>query len=113
MSFSISSIAKQATGAVSGFRKVLEVNPGSIPFVLPPQVQMGLAAAQALNSTLGTGLKVPSAKDLEQLASGQLDLILKGARRDVLSSLDKIQSQQLASLGKTPDEILNRIEWLL
>lgn len=109
---SISGIAKQAAGSVSDFRKVLDFNPGSLPFPMPPQVQLGLAAAAKANQVLGLGLKVPSATELQQLATGQLQGILKGLQRDVISQLDKAKSEGLAKLGSA-DTILNKIDWLL
>lgn len=104
---SASGLAKQLTGSVGNFRQILNFNPGRLPFQLPPTVKQGIQAANSF------GLKVPSADQLQQLATGQLDLILKGARRDVLSTIEQAQTQALSGLGTTPQEILNKIEWLL
>jgi hypothetical protein len=113
---SISKIAKQATGAVSGFKKVLELSPGALPFVMPPQIQMGLLAAQKasglINSLTGSSLKVPTAADLQKLATGEVDLILKGIRRPVLDQLAKARKDVLKS-AEDVTEALNRIDWLL
>ena len=100
---SVSGLAK-ANGL--NFRDMLDFNPAAIPFKLPPQVQMGLQVAQM------AGLKIPSPVDIQKMATGQLDGILKGARNNVLQSLSKAQSGGLSGLGD-PAEILNKIEWLL
>lgn len=108
---SLSKVAKTVTGSVSGFRKILDFNPSLMSFALPPQVSMGLKIANTIGSVTGA-FKVPTEAELKQLAQGKIDLVLKGARRDVLNSLAKAQSSILRNLGTT-EEVLKKLEWLL
>lgn len=110
---SISKAAKQATGSVtSGLRMVQDFNPSAIPFTFPPQVQLGITAAQQVSDRLGLGLKVPSTKDIEAYARGEVDLILKGVKRDVVSKLESLNSKVSAGLD-TAEKVLDSIDWLL
>lgn len=108
-------IAKTLTGKVKDFRKVLDVNPGAIPFVFPPQVAMGLKTASTvagvLNSVAGTKLKVPTEAELKAIAAGQLDNILKGVRREVSDTLSAIEKG--ATVVDNASEVLSKITWLL
>lgn len=135
----ISGVAKQATGGISGFRKILNANSGLIPFALPPQIQVGLKVASVVGGAVG--IKVPSADQLEDMARGRVDSILGGLKRDVLggiaTSTDKrsaiIESlksgksyqslllskidARLGSFGNTvlelEEDVLQSIDWLL
>lgn len=104
----ITGLAESAIGSVSNFREMLEFNPGSLPFLMPPQVELGLAAARAASDVLGLDLKVPSGDDLKAIATGKLDLILGGVRREANTVLD--DAQEVVS---SAEEAINSIEWLL
>lgn len=103
---SISGIAKQVTGSVSGIRKVLDLNPQISPFKFPPQVNMGI---QLLNQV---GIKVPTPDELIGLAQGKIDMVLKGVRRPILDALGKVEGDLLGKLGGV-EGILSQIDWLL
>ena len=102
---SAGAIARKVVGKVSGFREVLSFNPSSLGFRLPPQVSMGIQVANSL------GLRVPTEAQMVQLATGKLDLVLKGVRRDVLATLERQQSQ-IFQAADSVDKVLNSIEWL-
>lgn len=107
---SISKVALDSTGSVSGFRKVLELNPSAIAFRFPPQVEMGLKVAREVNKAVGSPLKVPSSSDLQKLAKGELDLLLKGVRNLSTTSETAKNQQGVPAEGL---ELLNKISWLL
>lgn len=110
---SVSKAAKSAVGSVSGgLRMVQDFNPAAIPFAFPPQVQMGITIAQQVSDRLGLGLKVPSAKEIEAHARGEVDLILKGVRRDVISKLESLSGKVSSGLD-TAEKVLDSIDWLL
>lgn len=111
----ISGVAKAATGKVGDFRKVLDINPSALSFALPPQVQLGLKTAQSIsgviNENFGTSIKIPTENDLKALATGQLDRIMPGLRREVLPVLKTADG-----IIKTVDDAagtLSKLDWLL
>ena len=121
----ISGIAKQATGSVSDFRKVLDLKPSLSSLVLPPQVSMGLKAANLIGGAIG--VNIPSEDDIKAYAQGKLDKAIGGIYRDGSKVLDGVESKleningKLVKLGaindslkgKSPEEALNSIDWLL
>ncbi len=136
---SLGGIAKQVTGKVSGFRSILDANPSAIGFLLPPQVQVGLTAASALNTALGGKLKIPSIESIAQgeravnsildgigairksISKGQLSEMLQGSFTKTFPNADSIlgadskdQSVEDAIKKiKSGVELLQSIDWLL
>lgn len=120
----ISGVAKQATGSVSDFRKVLDLKPSLSSLVLPPQVSMGLKAANLLGGAIG--VNIPSEDDIKAYAQGKLDKAIGGIYRDGSKVLDGVESKleningKLVKLGaindnlkgKSPEGVLDSIEWL-
>lgn len=121
----ISGVVKQATGSVSDFRKVLDLKPSLSSLVLPPQVSMGLKAANLIGGAIG--VNIPSEDDIKAYAQGKLDRAIGGIYRDGSKLLDGVESKleningKLVKLGaindslkgKSSEEALNSIEWLL
>lgn len=108
--FNLGRIAKSVTGSVGGIRQVLSANPSLTSFVLPPQVQIGLKVANSL------GLKIP---DPNTVVSSVVSQALTKARTTLEPSLTAIEAtaNQLPTIkvlnGKTADEVLNSIDWLI
>lgn len=128
---SITAVAKKATGSVSDFRKVLDLKPSLSSLVLPPQVSMGLKAANLIGGA--NGVQIPSEDDIRAYAQGKLDKALGGLYSDtskvvntVESSLTevielngklvKVKQQALVQALKgdrTAYNVLNSVDWLL
>lgn len=85
---SISGIAKSALGSVSKFRDIYDFNPGSLPFPLPPQVEVGLAVARQLSDLTGLDLKIPSPEDLLTSKVQEITTGVNEQVEDVLSKID-------------------------
>lgn len=125
----VSGIASTALGGVSQVRKILDFNPGQLGLLLPPQISLGIKAAQTVGGLVG--IKVPSQEDLLKFATGKLDPILQGIRSSVKTPLEQFESalkslktnplsfaqtvlsKVFAKGGLATEEILNRIDWLL
>lgn len=119
----VSGIAKKATGSVSDFRKVLDLKPSLSSLAFPPQVSMGLKAANLIGGAFG--VDIPTEDDIKAYAQGKLDKALGSVFRDadkvlgdvagklesVNGKLVKLESTKFE--GKTPEEILSSIDWLL
>lgn len=119
----ISGAAKKATGSVSDFRKVLDLKPSLSGLVLPPQVSMGLKAANLVGGAFG--VDTPTEDEILAYAQGKLDKALGGVFRDAHKGLGDVEGKltsvngKLVKLGstkfegKTDLEILQSIDWLL
>jgi hypothetical protein len=99
-------VAKQISKATDNVRNVLEINPQLSAFTMPPQVQMGITALNAV------GFKVPSQEEILKIAQGKLDGVLGGLRNKATSVLDKYTGKILAGT-QSAEEILQKIDWLL
>lgn len=125
---SVSGIAKSSLGSVSKVRSIYDANPGLMGLAMPPQVSMGLKAANIVGGAFG--VKVPTEQEILGFAGGKLDNLLGGVRAkaklplaDIEATIRKVargtdfDSKVLAKTinlqGLTPEEILNRIDWLL
>ena len=81
-----------------------------MPFVMPPQVQMGYQVANAL------GIKVPSPEDVMKMATGEIDNILQGVKgSDIYKQASDIVTKVLANThgNLDPKTLLNSLDWLL
>lgn len=119
----VSGVAKKATGSVSDFRKAYELKPSLSSLAFPPQVSMGLKAANLIGGAFG--VDIPTEDDIKAYAQGKLDKALGGIYRDANKVLGGIGGKResvngkLVKLGstkfegKTPEEILSSIDWLL
>jgi hypothetical protein len=111
---SITGVAKQALGATSQFRTILEAAPNLSKFTFPPQVQAGIAVAGVF------GIKLPgtpqAAVDLI-LGKGKVDNIL-GSLKNTSTRLDGVIGQitvKINGVEKTANsvsDVLNSIDWL-
>jgi hypothetical protein len=90
---SIASVAEGLRGQVGDFRRVLDINPGSLPFDMPPQVQMGIDLLESF------GVEVPS---LESLMSGAAE---------EQEAVDKALKNADGVLGDAIG-ILQKLDWL-
>ena len=124
---SISKIAQSALGSVSQVRTLMDFNPLASGLVFPPQVSLGLSVATQIGGAFG--VKVPNEKELVALATGQLDKVLGTIKSPVEKLLGDIETTiggvdgRIAGItnnetlnklkGLAPDEVLNRVEWLL
>lgn len=102
--FNISSIAKAATGSISGFRQVLNTQPSLSTFVLPPQVQAGVKIASLL------GVKLPTPEQLIQ--------DVYKSTQDIRRDVDKVLVGLEGTITKVPTDktvstVINSIDWLL
>lgn len=104
--FSGLDIAKKVSSVTDNVRSVLEINPQLSAFAMPPQVQMGITALNAV------GIKVPSQDELLGIAQGKLDNVLGGLRNQATEILDKYTGKILAGT-QSAEEILQKIDWLL
>lgn len=125
---SITGVAKKALGSVGDFRKALDLAPGLSGLAFPPQVSMGLKVAGIVGDAVG--VDVPSEEEILDFATGKI----KGALDDIISPIDKTAGRVEGTLttlngkiltidsklgtldrfkGKTTDEILQSIDWLL
>lgn len=123
----IGGIAKTALGGVSEVRRLMDFNPSLAGLAFPPQVSMGLKAANLVGGLVG--IKVPTQDDLIDFAQGKVDSLLGGIRRKIKTPLDDIEriikgadkldyatrifSRTVDLKGLSAEEVLNRIDWLL
>lgn len=129
---SVTGIAKTVSGTTKNFRQVLAANPGALGIALPPQVSLGIKAANAL------GLKVPSQDVLTRQVMSELDkavfgvyrpnsddLIraLKGQKQSNTPGLDRFLGQlrkngnpvldKIDLSSQSVNDVINKIDWLL
>lgn len=106
---SLTGIAKVATGKVSDFRKVLDLNPGLSPFKYPPQIQAGIKVASVF------GIKVPTEQELIGLANGKIQTVLGSLKRPLEQAITVVEGklQTVTKAAGTVEEVLNKIDWLL
>lgn len=122
---SITGVAKKALGTVGGFRKALDLAPGLSGLAFPPQVSMGLKVAGVVGDVFG--VNIPTEDEILDFATGKI----KGALDDIISPVDKALGKVESTLtvvngkiltidskldkfqGKTAEEILQSIDWLL
>ena len=129
---SVTSIAKSTTGSIKDFRQVYGSNAGLLGLALPPQVSLGIKAANALGIKVPSqevlskqvmseldkavfGVYRPNTEDLKRALKGQkqsdtpgLDRYLKQLQKDNNPTIDKINTE-----ATSVDEVLNSISWLL
>ena len=124
---SISKIAQSSLGSISKVRDLMDFNPLASGLVFPPQVSLGLAVAGTVGDAFG--IKVPNEKELIGLATGQLNKVLGDIKAPVDKLLGDLEStiggidSRIAGItnnetlnklkGLAPDEVLDKIEWLL
>ena len=124
---SISKIAQSSLGSISKVRDLMDFNPLASGLVFPPQVSLGLAVAGTVGNAIG--IKVPNEKELIGLATGQLNKVLGDIKAPVGKLLGDLEStiggidSRIAGItnnetlnklkGLAPEEVLNRVEWLL
>ena len=124
---SISKIAQSSLGSISKVRDLMDFNPLASGLVFPPQVSLGLAVAGTVGDAFG--IKVPNEKELIGLATGQLNKVLGDIKAPVGKLLGDLEStiggidSRIAGItnnetlnklkGLAPDEVLDKIEWLL
>lgn len=114
---SITKVAKQVTGKVSGFREVLAFNPQLTSLVLPPQIQAGIKLFDTASGIAGKfGVKIPTSKDLLGIAQGRIDKQLAGIRNPLLKQVDGLTAQVPGLVKKYEGDvqkILTSVDWLL
>jgi len=103
----IQSAAKLATGKVSDFRKVLDLQPQVSGFTFPPIVQKGIDIAGQF------GVKVPTAEELTGLANKEIDKLFGKVRAPILKQLEALDTAIKGLEGLTPQEVIKKLEWLL
>lgn len=120
---SITKLAGKALGSVSKFRSILNVSPSLSSLVLPPQVSMGLKVAGVVGDAIG--VKIPSENDIRDYAEGKIAGALDDIRRPVnrvLGEAEEVLTEVNGKLvkiekinfeGKSAEEVLQSIEWLL
>lgn len=106
--FGLSKVAKSLTGKVSGFKSILNYTPQLSPFVLPPQVQLGLSVANSL------GVRIPTPQQLTDTANGIISNELTKLRKPILNTLGKIEPglATIETTSATLEEVINQINWL-
>lgn len=109
MSFvnTIEKAAKMATGKVSDFRKVLDLQPQLSGFTFPPIVQKGIDIAGQF------GVKVPTAEELTGLANKEIDKLFGKVRAPILKQLEALDTAIKGLEGLEPKDIIKKLEWLL
>jgi hypothetical protein len=110
----LDNVSKKVGGIVSNARSMLEFNPQLSAMILPPQVSMGLKLASTIGGQLG--VKIPSEKELLNLAQGKVDNILGGIREPILKQLNAVESEvkriEDKLKGLSPEEAIKSIDWL-
>lgn len=100
---SVTQVAEQVLGDVRQWRKVLADNPQSLPFSLPPSVQREI---DGLNNTIAfTGLKIPSANQIETELKRKLGELANPVLAQVEGEVSSVVSSALKEL--------EQIDWLL
>lgn len=96
-------------------QSVLDFNPQLSPSLLPPQVQMGIAAFDQAAGVAGQfGIQIPTSDDLFKMANGEIDKVLGGIRGTDIYQQASTQVTKLLSGGTLdPEKLLNSIDWLL
>lgn len=105
---SITGIAKQVTGSVSGFRQVLNTNPKMSSFIFPPQVALGIKVAGVL------GIKVPTPDDLVGVVNKQITNTLTDIRKPASGILDSVENLiKKVPTDSSVETVINSIDWLI
>lgn len=105
---SVTGVALEQLGSVTKFREILDLNPDSLPFELPPQVQQGIDLANQVLALTGSDFKVPSIDDLA-LETG-LTTILGNLGLNTEKTSEAV-SEVTSTVGVK--DLLQSIEWLL
>lgn len=104
---SVTGLALEQLGSIEGFREILDVNSGALPFQLPPQVQQGIDVANQVLDLTGIDFKIPTEADLSKGLSS------------VLGSLGDLDAQKTPDLAGvlegdiSAESLLQSISWLL
>jgi hypothetical protein len=106
----VTGLAETVTGDINKWRTVLASNTASLPFSLPPTLQVEI---DKVNSAIAfTGLKVPSVASLDT----DLKKALSGLTNPVMLEANKVVSglsSQLDTKVKTVTaDLLKQIDWL-